>query len=334
EQDKAALAAELERVRAEKLESENTQIRALNTKLSGYEGEIKLLEQKLASSQTTRDTLEREEVPKLRADLSRLEQDKAALAAELERVRAEKSESENTQIRALNTKLSEYEGEVKLLEQKLASSQTTRDAPETVAVVAPEEIALPMPSQNEWVEPLLAAQPVVVASPPVKAQPSPPPKVRPAPAPTPAPVAAPVNVTRLRAVETPDGFVSYRIEGGDHTNDSANAAVSQEIASVVASVTPAVAPVAPASSPQWTALSKQSLRDVLQSWSQKNDVTLIWQAPQAFSVLQNIEVQGRYEEAVKALLDQYYEQDVRPVARLQRDPATGEQALIVHLDQG
>ncbi|MGB0720300.1 MAG: hypothetical protein ACPGRX_07490, partial [Bdellovibrionales bacterium] len=57
-----------------KPDNENAQIRALNTKLSGYERDIKILAQQLASAQNTREALEREEVPKLRADLSRLEQ--------------------------------------------------------------------------------------------------------------------------------------------------------------------------------------------------------------------------------------------------------------------
>ena len=81
--------------------------------------------------------------------------------------------------------------------------------------------------------------------------------------------------------------------------------------------------------PSWTALQGANISQVLGIWSRQADVELIWDTPNAFAVLESLEIGGTYEEAVQGLLDQYKDNQVRPVATLHVEPESGRKTLIV-----
>ena len=82
-------------------------------------------------------------------------------------------------------------------------------------------------------------------------------------------------------------------------------------------------------SARWTAPVGASLQQILKNWSNKANAELIWESDQGFSVLQPINVNGSYEEALQSLLNQYSTLRIRPAANLNNDPVTGRKTLFV-----
>ncbi len=82
----------------------------------------------------------------------------------------------------------------------------------------------------------------------------------------------------------------------------------------------------------WAAKEGQSIRSVLQDWSYRANVDLVWDSRNEFAVLDGFTQKSAYEHAVKALLDQYENDQVRPVAQLHIDPATQERVLVVQVE--
>jgi hypothetical protein len=82
----------------------------------------------------------------------------------------------------------------------------------------------------------------------------------------------------------------------------------------------------------WVATEGQSIRSVLQSWSSRASVELVWDSRNEFAVLDGFTQNSAYEHAVKALLDQYESDQVRPVAQLHIDPSTQERVLVVQVE--
>ncbi|NBX67126.1 MAG: hypothetical protein EBQ96_09040 [Proteobacteria bacterium] len=80
---------------------------------------------------------------------------------------------------------------------------------------------------------------------------------------------------------------------------------------------------------KWESLEGTSLRDTLEHWSEDAGVKVIWQADQGFPLHATIKEKGSFEEAVMAVLAQFKGDAVRPTAQLNRDPDTGEKALII-----
>jgi hypothetical protein len=80
---------------------------------------------------------------------------------------------------------------------------------------------------------------------------------------------------------------------------------------------------------RWQASSGYNLRRVLDDWSRREGVELYWQANQAFAVKRPVSSNATYENAVESLLEQYMNDDVRPVAQLNRDPESGRRILLV-----
>ena len=85
---------------------------------------------------------------------------------------------------------------------------------------------------------------------------------------------------------------------------------------------------------KWRALEGANIRQVLKQWAQMEGAKLVWDNQDAFAVLQGFEVRGPFHSAVKSLLDQYQNNQVRPVATLHVDPQTSQQTLVIRVLDG
>ncbi|MEM7651403.1 MAG: TcpQ domain-containing protein [Pseudomonadota bacterium] len=85
----------------------------------------------------------------------------------------------------------------------------------------------------------------------------------------------------------------------------------------------------PTSGPAWRALSGANIEQVLSAWAQDANVELVWQSDNAFAVLEPVSTQGDFETAVKMLLDQYQNDQVRPIGTLHVDSESGKRTLII-----
>lgn len=88
---------------------------------------------------------------------------------------------------------------------------------------------------------------------------------------------------------------------------------------------------APSGASGWTVIQGQDLRDTLGQWSQQAGVEMIWSVPHAYDVPQTSAVNGSYEQAVQALLEQYSLTDNRPLGSLHVDPQTGKRTLVIEV---
>lgn len=79
----------------------------------------------------------------------------------------------------------------------------------------------------------------------------------------------------------------------------------------------------------WQALQGTSLRDALEHWGRDAGVKVVWLADQSFPLPESIRSEGKFEEAVTKALAQYAEAGAQPSAQLNKDPDTGETALII-----
>lgn len=82
----------------------------------------------------------------------------------------------------------------------------------------------------------------------------------------------------------------------------------------------------------WSVKAGQSLKSVLEGWSKRQGVRLVWDVEgHDFKTAWGLEISGAYEEAVRVLLDQYNEHSVRPVAKLYLPRQEQKKTLIVSL---
>lgn len=79
----------------------------------------------------------------------------------------------------------------------------------------------------------------------------------------------------------------------------------------------------------WSALEGTGLRDVLEQWGDEAGVRVIWLTDQNYPMPETFKEKGKFEDVVLKALAQYEGQGVRPVAQLNKDPKTGEKALII-----
>ena len=84
-----------------------------------------------------------------------------------------------------------------------------------------------------------------------------------------------------------------------------------------------------ASASTWQANQGSNLRVALKNWSKRAGVELHWQANQSFAVRQTVANGGTYESALEAILGQYMNDSVRPIAQLNNDPVSGRRILII-----
>lgn len=94
---------------------------------------------------------------------------------------------------------------------------------------------------------------------------------------------------------------------------------------------PAVQATIPALHEEWTAAPGANIQSVLDQWSSKAGVAVVWQSYMNVAVKQPLQVSGTYEEAVQSLLDQYSGDSRRPVGQLNIDPETGMRTLLVDM---
>lgn len=81
----------------------------------------------------------------------------------------------------------------------------------------------------------------------------------------------------------------------------------------------------------WRALGGTSLEQTLRVWAQESDVELMWMAEHDFSVVKPVSLQGSFESAVSNVLEQYEDDNPRPVGRLYNDSSAGKKVLLVEL---
>ena len=71
------------------------------------------------------------------------------------------------------------------------------------------------------------------------------------------------------------------------------------------------------------------MRDVLARWSDRAGVTFVWDTRNQFAVLESVNFDVTYESAVRNLLNQYQEDQVRPYGILNVEPNTGGRTLTI-----
>ncbi len=84
-------------------------------------------------------------------------------------------------------------------------------------------------------------------------------------------------------------------------------------------------------SPAWNAVEGSRVKDVLEGWSKRAGVQFIWDTENEFAVLEKIEEQTSYEDAVAVLLWQYADNGVRPVGSLHVDSQNEQRILVVQV---
>lgn len=94
---------------------------------------------------------------------------------------------------------------------------------------------------------------------------------------------------------------------------------------------PPVQATIPALHEEWSAAPGMNIQSVLDQWSSKAGVAVVWQSYMNVAVKQPLQVNGTYEEAVQSLLDQYSGDSRRPVGQLNIDPETGMRTLLVDM---
>lgn len=80
---------------------------------------------------------------------------------------------------------------------------------------------------------------------------------------------------------------------------------------------------------QWDARKGQSLKQILSGWAEAGDVEMLWHYDRALLVLDDVQRNGAFEDAVLALLEQYKGRNLRPVGTLYVDNAAGKKTLRV-----
>lgn len=80
---------------------------------------------------------------------------------------------------------------------------------------------------------------------------------------------------------------------------------------------------------EWRGLKGMPLKTVLQNWTEKAKVDLVWEAGDNFNLPQEYKQEKPFAEAVMDVLDYFAAMEVSPVAQLNKDPETGKLTLII-----
>lgn len=83
---------------------------------------------------------------------------------------------------------------------------------------------------------------------------------------------------------------------------------------------------------KWFGLSGAQLSEVIQVWSDDAGIRLIWQADRGYALKESVSRVGKYEDAIFEALNQYSDDDVRPVGEMYNDPQSGERVLVVRTE--
>lgn len=79
----------------------------------------------------------------------------------------------------------------------------------------------------------------------------------------------------------------------------------------------------------WRVLQGMDLKKILKRWSIREGVDFVWDADQTFLLKKTTKPITDYNSAVAMLLEQYKDQDVKPIGALNVDPNTGKKTLII-----
>ncbi len=80
---------------------------------------------------------------------------------------------------------------------------------------------------------------------------------------------------------------------------------------------------------RWFGLSGAPLAEVIQVWAEDADVQVIWKSEKNFALKESVSQTGYFEDAIFKALNQYNDDQIRPVGELYKDPATGKKVLVV-----
>lgn len=93
------------------------------------------------------------------------------------------------------------------------------------------------------------------------------------------------------------------------------------------------APVVPPFHADWAASAGANIQTVIDEWSHKAGVTVVWQDYMSVPVKSTVSMSGSYESALQSLLDQFSGDSTRPVAQLNIDPESGQRTLLMNIDK-
>lgn len=82
---------------------------------------------------------------------------------------------------------------------------------------------------------------------------------------------------------------------------------------------------------RWRALKGADLEGALKLWTEGAGVGLMWLADTSFPIPRSLSLEGNFETALQALLEQYDGMSPRPVGRIYREP--GSQALVLVIER-
>lgn len=95
---------------------------------------------------------------------------------------------------------------------------------------------------------------------------------------------------------------------------------------------PATASVVSMETSTWQANSGETLRSVLEKWTNETETSLIWEASYDYPLQADIEISGTFEVAVRTLLDGLSEASPRPLGRLHRNDPSGQSVLVIETE--
>ena len=87
--------------------------------------------------------------------------------------------------------------------------------------------------------------------------------------------------------------------------------------------------VAASSALSWQVAHGANLRDTLEAWAKKGNVSVNWMAAHSFSVRETIRIDGSFEQAVQSLLAQLSDEKNHPVAGFYTDPDQKKRVLLI-----
>lgn len=80
---------------------------------------------------------------------------------------------------------------------------------------------------------------------------------------------------------------------------------------------------------RWRALRGANLQNTFDVWASAVGVKLVWATDHDYAVLQSIVIEGSFDQAAMALLEQFGDTRPRPVGRVYREPGSNQLVLVV-----
>jgi len=80
---------------------------------------------------------------------------------------------------------------------------------------------------------------------------------------------------------------------------------------------------------RWRVIKGASLREVLDVWTTQENAELVWMPQDDFVVPESFGIQGTFESALSTLLEQYGNEETRPLGKIYVEPGTGGKVLLI-----